>query len=321
MASGPISSGGIPTLPATAAADMKEEAASGPEPLFDILDLTTRADPDALMVKVGVHGSVRLQDCMPRLVHEGTIGMEAAIVRAARVSYGHGTKTISTDLGLLRYLMRNEHMTPFEMLEFVFMVDCELFTARQWMRHRMASYNEYSLRYSITEDDRYYLPAPDDVRPQSTTNKQGSGAPASLTADAKLRFSEGAARVVAVATEVYQQAILDGVAREQARAVLPVGGYTKFYYKTNARSLFNFLSLRMDSHAQAEIRGYANAIYTIVKKVAPHLMSIFDTYVQGSVRLSALEVRALRTGVAPDEMSEPEKREWAAKRAALQPTP
>lgn len=294
----------------------KNSEAKDAEPMYDILDLATADDPNALEVKVGPHGYVRLLDCMPRLIRKGTIGVESAIVEAARVSYGPGTKSVSTDIGLLKYLIRNEHMSPFEMVEFRFIVCCEIFTARQWFRHRTWSYNEESARYSEIED-QYYAPTADEVRQQSATNKQGSSDAPTLCAATKESFSAGVNKVVKIADEEYRRALHNGVAREQARVVLPVGTYTRFHAKVDARNLLHFLELRMDSHAQKEIRDYATAIYTILCGVTPHLMSIFDIYVRGSVRLSALEIRALRTGAIPPEMSATEAREWEIKRAKL----
>jgi thymidylate synthase (FAD) len=271
---------------------------------------------DALEFKVGRHGFVRLLDCMPRLISEGSIGIESRIVEAARVSYAGGTKSRSTDLGLLRYLFAHQHMSPFEMVKFTFMVRCELFTARQWMRHRTCNINEESARYSEMADD-YYDINEEDVRAQSKTNKQGSDKSA-LTEDAKESFIEGYDNVLEKAETVYRKALADGVAREQARVVLPVGLYTKFYYTVDARNLLHFLQLRMDAHAQLEIRQYATAIYFILKKVAPHLTDLFDNYMRNAVTLSAHEIEALRTSVnkSPD-MTASEAREWEAKRAAI----
>ena len=284
--------------------------------LIDVIVAAEVKNPEALTVKIGDHGYVRLLDCMPRLVHEGSIGMEASIVAAARVSYGSGIRRRSDDLALLKHLMRNRHMSPFEMIEFSFVVSCEIFTARQWFRHRISSFNEESARYSEIED-HYYRPRAATVRAQSTTNKQGSDDGSTLSADVRSAFASGVEEVVSLADGVYRKALQDGVAREQARVVLPVGTYTRFYYKANARSLLHFLELRMDSHAQTEIRAYANAIYQIVRAVAPHLIELFDTYVSGAVQLSALEVRALREGGPPTEMSVTERKEWEAKRARL----
>ena len=304
---------------ASSASSSSSSSSAEAEPLYDVLALAVKAEPDALEVRIGTHGFVRLRDCMPRLVREGTIGVESAIVEAARVSYGPGTKSVSTDLGLLRYLVRNEHMSPFEMVEFTFVVSCEIFTARQWFRHRTGNFNEESARYSEIED-HFYVPDLNEVRAQSKDNKQGSAAVNPMTANAKAAFREGVEAVASHASSVYRQALSLGVAREQARAVLPVGTYTRFYFKMDARNLMHFLHLRMDSHAQKEIRDYATAIYTILKKVCPHLMALFDTYIRGSIRLSALEIRALREHATPEEMTEVEKREWFVKRGFLLPS-
>lgn len=281
-----------------------------------LVDALAFEDPNALTIKVGTHGHVQLRDCMPRLVRPGTIGIESAIVEAARVSYGVGTKSVSTDLGLLRYLVRNEHMSPFEMVKFTFVIRCEIFTARQWFRHRCGNFNEESARYSEINDD-YYAPDANEVRMQATINKQGSSEENSMSPRTKVACARKMGTQSLSAFERYQELLEAGVAREQARAVLPVGTYTKFHWGVDARNLMHFLHLRMDSHAQFEIRQYANAIYTILGKVAPHLMAIFDTYIRGSVRLSALEVRALREGTPPIEMSDAEKREWVEKKKLL----
>jgi thymidylate synthase (FAD) len=297
---------------------MSAATPTAPDILIDVIAAAEAKNPEALMVKVGDYGFVRLLDCMPRLVREGSIGMEASIVEAARVSFAGGIKKRSEDLPLLRYLMRNKHMSPFEMVEFTFVVSCELFTARQWFRHRTAALNEISARYSEIED-HYYKPSPANVRAQSASCKQGSDDGSMLSAGAKAGFADGVKQVVKLADSVYRKALQDGIAREQARAVLPVGTYTQFYWKQNARNLMHFLELRMDSHAQKEIREYATGIYTILRYVAPHLIELFDIYMAGAVQLSALEIRALREGVAPAEMSATERKEWETKRAKLLP--
>lgn len=283
--------------------------------LVDVFSDLIRHDANALEMKIGQHGFVQLIDCMPRLVPGGSIGVESAIINAARVSYS-SAKVRSTDLGLLGYLMRNEHMSPFEMVEFTWLVSCEIFTARQIFRHRTACFNEQSARYSELEEC-YYEVASDDVRAQSAINKQGSSRDTSVSPEGRDRFSRGLREVNIQAAAVYRQALVDGVAREQARAVLPVGTFTRFYFKQNLRNLFHFLELRMDSHAQAEIQAYAVAMYSILHKVIPHAMRLFDVYLRGSIRLSSLEVRALRDGKVPENMTPAEIKEWEAKKASL----
>jgi thymidylate synthase (FAD) len=257
---------------------------------------------------------VCLVDVMPRLVERGGLGPEAAIVQAARISYGAGTKTVRTDEGLLRYLFRNAHMTPFEMVVLKWRVRAPLFTARQWMRHRAGSYNEVSARYSVIGSD-YYIPEPDDVCGQSAANRQGSGEP--LNPGIAKMFHNDAADLYWRGDNTYRTYIEAGVAREMARIVLPEGRYTSFYWTVNLRNLFGFLELRMDSHAQDNIRGYARAIYDILRDYCPLAVRAFDDYVLDAVKLSALEVKALRGGEAPPEMSARERDEWQKKREKL----
>jgi thymidylate synthase (FAD) len=268
----------------------------------------------------GQHGSVMLIDAMPRLVPEGSIGPEIAITRAARVSYGAGTKTVSDDTNLVRHLMRNKHMTPFEAITLTFRIVAPKFTATQWMRHRTGSYNEESARYSVVGSD-CYLPEPDEVKQQSTANRQGAD---HATADSVTEgFIDGVRVAYSAAKSVYDAAIECGISREMARIVLPEGRYTTFYWTVNLRNAFSFLELRMDSHAQDNIREYANAIWGILCKFCPVACAAFDDYHLNAVTLSALEIRALREGEAkPSEarnMSTRERTEWKAKRAKIEP--
>lgn len=209
---------------------------------------------------------VQLIDCM---------GDDSSIVQAARVSYGKGTKSPSDDRSLIRYLLRNRHTTPFEMVEFKFRVKCPIFVARQLMRHRTASINEISARYSVIENE-YYVPSP--FRTQSTTNKQGSEEPLE-DFDITSRYIQSCE----MAFNAYKQMLDRGVSRELARCVLPQATYTEFYWKINLHNLLHFLKLRMDSHAQMEIRDMANYIYTLVKAKVPITAEAFDDYVIGSV--------------------------------------
>lgn len=252
------------------------------------------------------HGFVRLIDYM---------GDDEAIVQAARVSYGTGTKTTQSDRGLIRYLMRHRHTTPLEMCEIKFHVKLPIFVARQWIRHRMASVNEYSARYSIL-DREFYLPEPQHIAHQSAENKQGRGEPVTL---------EHAQRVIDVLREDasrnyehYEGMLSDGVSRELARMNLPVNYYTQWYWKVDLHNLLHFLSLRMDAHAQYEIRAYADVIGGIVSKWVPHAWEAFRDYRMDGVHLSRMEweaVRALLRGEQPDtsEMSDREKREFFEK--------
>ena len=225
------------------------------------------------------HGFVRLVDSMPR--ENGDL----AIVQAARVSYGDGTTKNSSDEGLIRYLMRHWHTTPFEMVEFKFHIKMPIFVARQHLRHRTASVNEISARYSVVKDE-YYIP--ETMRGQATTNKQGS----SLVV---VTYEEGAQESVCKnAFEVYQDLVVAGAAREISRCHLPQSTYTEFYWKINLHNLLHYLHLRMDSHAQEEIREFANEIYSIVEPIVPLSMKAFRDFRLSSIQLTGPEVEWLR---------------------------
>jgi thymidylate synthase (FAD) len=237
------------------------------------------------------HGYVVLVDYM---------GNDAAIVQAARVSYGKGTKSLRDDRGLIRYLMRHRHTTPFEMVEVKFLVRLPIFVARQWIRHRASSTNEYSARYSIVPDE-YEVPPPEEVRHQSTRNRQGRGDP--LPGDVVDRFRSDLDRVSRDAYAAYSRAIEDGVARETARLLLPVAYYTQWYWKCNLWNLFHFLSLRLDPHAQEEIRLYAAELAKLARAVAPAAYEAFEDFTLGGMNLSRREqvaVRALLAGSTPE---------------------
>jgi thymidylate synthase (FAD) len=238
------------------------------------------------------HGYVVLVDYM---------GNDAAIVQAARVSYGAGTKTVRDDRGLIRYLMRHRHTTPFEMVELKFLVRLPIYVARQWIRHRTASVNEYSARYSIIPDE-FDLPPPDDIRRQSGRNRQGRGEP--LPLDAVESFRGGLDRISREAYAVYSKALDSGLARETARLVLPLAYYTEWYWKIDLYNLFHFLSLRLDPHAQEEIRRYAAEMARIGRAVCPVAFEAFDEFSLGGLSLSRREqraVRALLDGRTPEE--------------------
>jgi thymidylate synthase (FAD) len=250
-------------------------------------------------VKFLDHGFVRLVDCTPRVVPADSIGIESRIVDAARVSYGGGTKKAQTDLALLAYLYRHEHMTPFEMVDFTFAVRVPMFVAKQHMRHRTFSYNEESARYSVIED-LFYLPMPSEVRAQSTKNRQGSDEEKKL-GDVAQGFSEAVSSLGASAFSEYGAAVGNGVAREMARIILPEGRYTKYYFKGNLRNLLHFLELRMDSHAQKEIQLFAEAIYSLVKRVAPHAVDVYERYTRGAMKLTAQEVEVVAAYLDGDD--------------------
>lgn len=288
-----------------------------------------------LEVRVHDHGFVALIDAMPRLVPRGQTA-DAAVVQAARVSYGQGTKRVSEDRGLIRYLMRHRHTTPFEMVEFKFHVAMPIFIARQWIRHRTANVNEYSGRYSIIPDE-FYRPTIDAVRKQSGSNRQGGeetfaveDAPGSgaeelgeapreaLTAQDFLAYL---ARAEALYAE-YQSLLARGVSRELARIGLPLSVYTQWYWKCDLHNLLRFLSLRMDAHAQLEIRDYARAMAALIEPIVPVTMEAWRDYEFGALHLSRLEADALRSIVAggPGELASDNRREraeWQAKRDAL----
>ncbi len=227
-------------------------------------------------------GFVRLLDVM---------GDDAAIVQAARVSYGEGTRSVSDDRKLIRYLMRHRHTSPFEMVEFKFHIKLPIFVARQWIRHRTASVNEYSGRYSIMREE-FYVPEPAQLRPQSLHNKQGRAdepLPAELAEQLVGRLEQTQKKLYAEYLELLQH----DLARELARINLPLALYTEWYWKIDLHNLFNFLRLRMDEHAQYEIRVYAHTIANIVKVVVPLAWEAFEDYVLQALTFSRQEQRVL----------------------------
>ncbi|PIE07593.1 MAG: thymidylate synthase (FAD) [Rhodobacterales bacterium] len=252
------------------------------------------------------HGFVRVIDYM---------GDDAAICQAARVSYGTGTKAVSNDEGLIRYLMRHWHSSPFEMCELKLHVKLPVFVARQWIRHRTANVNEYSARYSIL-DREFYIPARENIAAQSTLNNQGRGA---LLSDAE------AARVLEIlkadagrAYDHYEEMISqdgqDGLARELARMNLPANIYTQWYWKIDLHNLFHFIRLRADPHAQYEIRVYAEAIAAVVADWVPFAFRAFEDYRMGGATLSATALDCIRRMVKGEpvtqETSGMSKGEW-----------
>jgi len=230
--------------------------------------------------------AVRLVDSMPRYQNEA----DHAIVQAARVSYGAGTKSVSDDRALIRYLMRHKHTTPFEMVEFKFHIKAPIYVARQWLRHRTASVNELSARYSVVQDD-FYLP--EELRKQATTRGQGGEEPYGESG-ANLLLKQKA--VCDLAFHAYDELISKGVSRELARAHLPQNTFTEFYWKINLHNLLHFLQLRVDDHAQKEIRQLARKVYDIIIPLAPLTCEAFEDFRVGAITLSRLEVEALKTG-------------------------
>ena len=252
------------------------------------------------------HGFVRVIDYM---------GDDSAICQAARVSYGKGTKSVQNDEGLIRYLMRHWHSTPFEMCEIKLHVKLPVFVARQWIRHRTANVNEYSARYSIM-DREFYSPAPENIAAQSVVNNQGRG---------EVLEGEEAQRVLEIlktdsnrAYDNYEAMISQegqqGLARELARMNLPTNIYTQWYWKVDLHNLFHFLRLRADSHAQFEIRVYAEAIAAVVADWVPFAYKAFEDYRMGGETLSATAMecvrRMLKGETVTQENSGMSKGEW-----------
>jgi len=220
------------------------------------------------------------------------MGDDQSVVQAARVSYGEGTRKVSDDRGLIRYLMRHRHSTPFEMAEIKLLVRVPMDTWRQWIRHRTANVNEYSTRYSLAIDAAQETP-PDAWRSQAATNRQGSGAPLDAAIGAELSAEEQALQ--REARRVYEHRIAVGVAREQARKDLPLSTYTEAYWKVDLHNLLHFLALRMDDHAQWEIRTYATTIgEQILRPLFPLVWEAFDDYRLKSMFLTRLDQEVIR---------------------------
>ena len=258
------------------------------------------------------HGFVRVIDYM---------GDDAAIVQAARVSYGRGTKQVQEDAGLIRYLMRHRHSTPFEMCEIKFHIKLPIFVARQWIRHRTASVNEYSARYSIL-DKEFYIPSPEHLAAQSASNRQGRG---------DVLDGEEAAEVLSLLQADAERCYTHyarmlnegdgadpdrrGLARELARMNLTLNTYTQWYWKTNLHNLFHFLSLRADPHAQYEIRVYAEEMMRMTEAWVPVAAAAFRDYRLGAVTLSAQMVSVVKRMIAGEAVTQASsglnRREWA----------
>jgi thymidylate synthase (FAD) len=260
------------------------------------------------------HGFVRVIDYM---------GTDSAIVQAARVSYGKGTKKISEDAGLINYLLRHRHTTPFEMCEIKFHIKLPIFIARQWIRHRTANVNEYSGRYSIM-DKEFYIPAPEQLAAQSKINHQGRGetlhgAEAQavldlLRADASNAYSHYEEMLNMDANEQIIDEKKDGLARELARMNLSLNYYTQWYWKIDLHNLLHFLALRADSHAQYEIRVYAEVMLQILKAWVPITYNAFMDYRVGGANLSAKGLAIVQKMLAGEQVSQEQsgmsKGEW-----------
>jgi len=271
------------------------------------------------------HGFIRVIDYM---------GDDAAVVQAARVSYGKGTKKVSEDKGLIHYLMRHRHTTPFEMCEIKFHVKLPIFVARQWIRHRTANVNEYSARYSIL-DNEFYLPAPEHLAAQSASNRQGRGEV--LTGKEAKRvldlLREDAERVYRGYAEMLNESedgkpvdpSRKGLARELARMNLSLNFYTQWYWKTDLHNLLHFLSLRADDHAQYEIRAYAEAMIGTLEKWVPLTAEAFRQHRMGGAHLSAAALDVVKQLIAGKKVSQEtsglSKREWGELMEKLGRTP
>ena len=260
------------------------------------------------------HGFIRVIDYM---------GDDSSIVQSARVSYGKGTKKVSTDEGLIRYLMRHWHSTPFEMCEIKYHVKLPIFIARQWIRHRTANVNEYSARYSIL-DKEFYIPAKEQLSAQATNNRQGRGELITgeqadevlkILKDDAVRTYENYEKML---NERFDGTIIDekksGLARELARMNLTLNSYTQWYWKTDLLNLMNFLFLRGDSHAQYEIRVYAEKMLDTVKKWVPITHAAFLDYRVGAVHLSSKGLKIVKSMINGNKVSYEDsglsKREW-----------
>ena len=260
------------------------------------------------------HGFIRVVDYM---------GDDQAVVQAARVSYGKGTSRVSEDRGLIRYLMRHRHSTPFEMCEIKLHVKLPMFIARQWIRHRTASINEYSARYSVL-DKEFYIPNAKDLAVQSKSNMQGRGDVLSekdsnealemLKRDAENCFETYEFLLNERSNGDIIDSNRDGLARELARINLTLNTYTQWYWKTNLHNLMNFIYLRADSHAQYEIRVYADIIYEIMKAWVPITADAFNSYRSGSIELSVEAMNVIKIMLAGQKIDQKASglslREW-----------
>lgn len=218
------------------------------------------------MIDVLDHGFVRLVDSM---------GDDSSVVQAARISTGKGTKTPTQDANLIRYLMRNRHTTPFEMVMFKFHVSLPIVVARQWVRHRMASINEFSGRYSVLPD-KFYCPSVDQVQGQGKDNKQGSEGV--VSPDSVIWYIDTLTRWVQDGYAHYQEALQRGISKERARFLVANTAYTEWYWKVDLKNLLDFLRLRSDEHAQWEIQQYANAILALIQPIVPITIAAWEEY-------------------------------------------
>ena len=231
------------------------------------------------------------------------LGGDRRIVQSARVSYGEGTKTFRQDRGLIHYLLRNEHTSPFEQVIFTFHTKMPIFVARQWVRHRTARLNEISGRYSVMKDE-FYLPEGSAIAPQSADNKQGRGSEP-FPDEVREEIRETLADRQRGAYEAYEELLERDVARELARINLPLSTYTEWYWQIDLHNLFHFLKLRLDPHAQYEIRVYGEVMFDIARRVCPIATEAFDEHIRGAVRFSKTEFEALQRLVGIEEETDP----------------
>jgi thymidylate synthase (FAD) len=241
-------------------------------------------------IKVLDHGFVRLVDYM---------GGDARIVQTARVSYGQGTKTLREDAGLIDYLLRHQHTSPFEHVVFEFHCKMPIFVARQWIRHRTARLNEISGRYSVMSSE-FYLPPREQIKLQSIDNKQGRN-PEDVPVELQDKVLDLLKRDQEATYKNYEELLNDNIARELARINLPLSMYTEWYWQMDLKNLFHFLKLRMDAHAQWEIQEYGRAIAKIVQAVCPLAYDSFDRHMVNAERFSANEIDAINKLIAGEE--------------------
>jgi len=264
------------------------------------------------------HGHVTLVDVMPRMVEDDETG-DHAILRAARVSTG--SMAGKDDRGLIRYMMRHRHTSPFEQVEFKFHCKMPIFVARQWIRHRTANVNEVSGRYSVLKDE-FHVPEADEVRRQSTKNKQGSEG--GMEAEC---FIKDCADLPRDCYDAYKEALKIGVSREQARMLLPLSLYTEWFWKIDLHNLLHFLALRCDSHAQYEIRVFADAMLELIRPIVPWSIEAWEDYhpMRDAATLTRLELEAIRNAISAVGLTAPriatsndrEQEEWMTKAERL----
>lgn len=234
------------------------------------------------------------------------LGGDKRIVQAARVSYGEGTKTVREDKGLINYLLSHLHTSPFEQVILTFHCKMPIFVARQWVRHRTARLNEISGRYSVMKDE-FYVPTPENIKSQSTSNRQGRDE-GELSAELRKKVADLIMSDQGKVYAHYEEMLGDDIARELARINLPLSLYTEWYWQIDLHNLFHFIRLRADSHAQMEIRVYAEALGKCAKAVAPHAYAAFEEHGLHSAKFSRSELKAIRVMVAGEPCPLPKGR-------------